>query len=106
MEQGVERRDAQADQVRGRREVRLVGDASARVEADRPRLQPLAEVGGEVARLAVVACDDDGGLPGGERPVDAVEEPGDEVRAHRGRDERLPAFARQRDPAGVVGEMA
>ena len=35
VEQRVERGDAQADEVRRRREVRLVGDAAARVEADR-----------------------------------------------------------------------
>ena len=60
IEQRVERGDPQADEVRRRREVRLVGDAAARVEADGPRPQPGAQVGGEVARAAVVAGDDDG----------------------------------------------
>ena len=52
---GVERGDAQADEVRRRREVRLVGHAAAGVEAHGPRREPRAQVGGEVARLAVVA---------------------------------------------------
>ena len=39
----------------GRREVRLVGHAAARVEAHGPRAQPRAQVGGEVAGRAVVA---------------------------------------------------
>ena len=63
VEDGVERGDAQADQVRRRREMGLVGDAPARVEADGPRAQPRAEVGGEVAGRAVVARDDHGGAP-------------------------------------------
>ena len=58
LQQRVERRDAQADEVRRRREMRLVGDAAAGVEAHRPRVQPGAQVGREVARLAVVAGDD------------------------------------------------
>ena len=57
--QRVERGDAQADEVRRRGQVRLVGDAAARVEAHGPRLQPRAHVGGEVARVAVVAGDDE-----------------------------------------------
>ena len=62
-EQRVERGDAQADEVRRRREVRLVGDAAARVEAHGPRAQPRAQVGGEVAGLAVVAGDDERRAP-------------------------------------------
>ena len=45
--------------MRRRGEVRLVGDAAARVEAHRARLEPGAQAGGEVARGAVVAGDDD-----------------------------------------------
>ena len=60
-QQRVERGDAQADEVRRRREVRLVGDAAARVEAHRPRGEPVAQVGGQVARLAVVGGDDQRG---------------------------------------------
>ena len=54
----VERGDAQADEVRRRREVGLVGDAAARVVADRARGQPRLQVGGEVTRGAIVADDD------------------------------------------------
>ena len=56
----VERGHAQADQVGGRREVRLVGDAAARVEAHGARAQPRAQVGGQVARGPVVGGDDHG----------------------------------------------
>ena len=56
-QQRVERRDAQADQVRRRREVRLVGDAARGVVAHPPRRQPGAQVGRQVARGAVVADD-------------------------------------------------
>ena len=69
----VERGDAQADEVRRRRQVRLVGDAAARVVADRARRQPGAQVGGEIARGAVVADDDQRGPLGvlvGERGDD------------------------------------
>ena len=41
--------------MRRRREVRLVGDAAAGIEAHRPRAQPRAQVGREVAGGAVVA---------------------------------------------------
>ena len=55
-EQRVERGDAQADEVRRRREVRLVGDAAARVEAHGPRA-PATRAGRRRGRA-----------PGGRRP--------------------------------------
>ena len=67
-QQRVERGDAQADEVRRRREVRLVGDAAAGVEAHGPRLEPRAQVGGEVARLAVVARHHERRAVGGAAP--------------------------------------
>ena len=94
VEQRVERGDAQADEVGGRREVRLVGDAAARVEADGARAQPRAQVGGEVARGAVVARDDDRGAP-----RVAVGDGRDQVRPQRLRDER--GRARLGEPVGV-----
>ena len=62
--QRVERGDAQADEVRRRREVRLVRDAAAGIEADGPRREPGGEVGGQVAGLAVVAGDHERRLVG------------------------------------------
>ena len=102
----VERGDAQADEVRRRREVRLVGDAAARVVADGPRREPGAQVGGEVARRAVVAGDDD------RRPVGRgpVEQRRDQVRAAatatrtRGR-RRAPARRRRSGLGGVRGAV-
>ena len=96
----VQRRDAQADEMRRRREVRLVRDAAARVEAHPPRVQPRAQVAGEIARLAVVAGDDERRARGvlvGERRQD--------VRPQRRGRERAPAVARERRRAGVVGEV-
>ena len=81
-QQRVERGDAQADEVRRRREVRLVGDAAARVEAHRPRSEPVAQVGGQVAGLAVVGGDDQRGTAG-HRSVEAVEQRADDVRRGR-----------------------
>ena len=106
LEQRVERGDAEADEVRRRREVRLVGDAAARVEAHGPRREPVAQVGGEVARLAVVAGDDERGPAVREGVVDAVEERGDEVRAQRGGDERAAALARERGAVGARRELS
>ncbi len=59
LQERVERRHAQADEVRRRRQVRLVGDAAARIQAHGSRMQPRTQVAGEVARLAIVARDDD-----------------------------------------------
>ena len=106
LEQRVEGGDAEADEVRRRREVRLVRDAAARVEAHGARREPVAEVGGEVAGLAVVARDDERGTAFGEGVVDAVEERGDEVRAQRGGDERAAAVARERDAVGAGCELS
>ena len=91
--------------MRRRREVRLVGDAAARVEAHRARREPGAQVGGELERLAVVAGDDDRRAAGGERVVDAVEQRRDEVGAQRARDERAAALAREARAGGVVLEL-
>ena len=66
-EQRVERGDAQADEVRRRREVGLVGDAARGVEAHRARRQPGPQVGGQVARGAIVADDDERRPVGGQR---------------------------------------
>ena len=59
VQQGVESGHAQSHEVRRRRQVRLVGDAAARVEAHGPRAQPCAQVRREVACAAVVAGHDD-----------------------------------------------
>ena len=99
-EQGVERGHAQADEVRRRREVRLVGDAAAGVEAHRPRLEPRAQVGGEVARLAVVARHHERRAVGRR----ALGQRRDEVGAHRLRHERAAAVGDQRGAVGVLGE--
>jgi hypothetical protein len=99
VEQRVERRDAQADQVGRRREVRLVGDAAARVDADRPRGEPRAQVGGEVAGLAVVAGDDE------RRPRRAVGQRRDDERAQRPGHERAAAVAHERGGLRVVVEV-
>ena len=101
VEQGVERGDAQADEVGGRREVRLVGDAAARVEADGARSQPRAQVGGEVAGGAVVAGDDDRGAP-----RVAVGDGRDQVRPERLRDERGRARLGEPGRVGMTLEMA
>ena len=58
LEQRVERRDAQADEVRRGREVRLVAHAAGRVEAHRRRRPERAQVEREVAGHAVVGGDD------------------------------------------------
>ena len=54
----VERADPQADQVRRRRQVRLVAGAARRVVADPARRQVGAERAGEVAGADVVGGDD------------------------------------------------
>ena len=100
VEHRVERGDAEADEVRRRREVRLVGDAAARVEADGPRAQPRAQVGGEVARGPVVGRDDD------RRAARvAVGDGGDQVRPQRLRDERVRVRLGQPGGVRMVLEM-
>ena len=100
VQQRVERGDAQADEVRRRRQVRLVGDAAARVEAHGPRAQPGAQVGGEVARGAVVAGHDD------RRAAHvAVGQRGEQVRPQRLRDERRAALVGEPRGVGIVLEM-
>ena len=98
--QRVERGDAQADEVRRRRQMRLVGDAAARVVADRARRQPGAQVGGEIARGAIVADDDQRGALGV-----LVGERGDDERAQREADERGPALVGEADGRRIVFEV-
>src|SRR4029078_6653856 len=109
--QGVQRRDAQADEVRRRRQVRLVGDAAARGGADPARRQPgaqggggesarrqlRAQVGGEIAGGAVVADDDQRGPLGV-----LVGERGDDEGAQREADERGAALVGKADGLRIV----
>ena len=99
-EQGVERGHPQADEVRRRREVRLVGDAAAGVEAHRARLEPGAQVGGEVAGLAVVARHHERRAVG----MRALGERRDEVGPHRLRHERTAAIGDEGCTVVVFGE--
>ena len=82
-EQRVERGDAQADEVRRRREMRLVAHAARRVEAHRARREEGLQVGGEVARGAVVAGDDQRGALG-IRVDQRREQVGPQARGHEG----------------------
>ena len=65
LSQGIERRHAQAGEMRRRRDVREVAGAARRVEVDRPGRQVGAQVGREVPRRAVVTADDQRGAGGG-----------------------------------------
>src|SRR3954451_7002490 len=105
-EQRVERRDAEADEVRRRREVRLVRDAAARVEAHGARGEPVAQVGGEVARLAGGAGGAERGPAARQGVVDAVEKAGDQVRAQARGDERAAAVLGERDAVGTRCELS
>ena len=98
--QRVERGDSQADQMRRRRQVRLVGDAAARVVAHGARAQPRAQVLREVTRRAVVARDHDG-----RAPHVAIGQRGDHERPQRLRDERRAALVGQLRGRGIVLEM-
>ena len=100
LEQRVEGGDPQADQVRRRGQMRLVGDAAARVVADGPRLEPASEPGGQVPGGAVVAGDDDRG-----RRRIAVEQRGQQVWPQRLGHERAPATVRERGGLRVVVGM-
>jgi len=94
VDERVERRDPQADEVRRRHQVGLVADAARRVEADRPRREELLEVGRQVARGAVVAGHHE------RRAVGlGVEQRGEQVGAHALRHE-----GPLRRLAGSVGE--
>jgi hypothetical protein len=99
-QQGVEGGHAQADQVRRRREVRLVGHAAAGVEAHRSRLEPRPQVGGEVAGLAVVAGHHERRAVG----MGALGQRRDEVGPHRLRHERTAAIGDEGGAVGVLGE--
>ena len=101
LENRIEGRHPEADQVRRRGQVRLVRDAAAGVEAHRPRLEPGAQVGGEVARRAVVARDHHG-----RAPHVAVGDRRDQERPERLRDERARARALELRRVRVVLEMA
>jgi hypothetical protein len=83
----VERRHPEAHEVRRRGQMRLVGDAAARVVAHGARLEPGAQVDREVARRAIVARHHDGRPPS--VPVGHC---GDHERAQRLRDECRPAL--------------
>ena len=99
-QQSVERGHAQADEVRRRREVRLVGDAAAGIEAHAARLEPRAQVGGEVAGLAVVARHHERRAVG----MRALGQRRDQVGPHRLRHERTAAIGDERGTVGVFGE--
>ena len=101
LEQGVERRDPQPDEVRRRLEVRLVGDAARRVEAHPTRPQPGAEVAGELAGGAIVGGDDDGGS----RLIRMGEQRGDQERAQRRGAERLAAVTGERESLIALREV-
>ncbi len=89
--QRVQGGDAQAGQVRRRGQVGLVGHAPGRVQAHGPRVQELLEVGGQVARLAVVAGHDQ------RRPLRVqVGQRGQQVRAQAGGHEHALGLARGR----------
>ncbi len=105
-EQRVERRHAHADEVRRRVELRLVGDPARRVEADRSRVQPRAQVAGQLAGGLVVRRDHQRRTAESDRAVDPVERPGDHERAHRRGDEHPPTFPGDPRPGGFVGEVA
>ena len=77
----VESGDAQADQVRGRVEMGLVAHAAGRVEAHGAGREEGLQVGGEVARRAVVARHHQRGAA-----RLGVEQRGEQVRAQAGRD--------------------
>ena len=96
-EQGVERGDAQAHEVRRGGQVRLVVDAAARVVADDAGVQPGPQPGGEVARGAVIAGHHDRRL----RRV-AVQQRGDQVGPQRLGDERLAALAQKRGGLRII----
>ena len=103
VEQGVERRDPQPDEMRWGREVRLVLDSPCWVEPDRPWAQERPQIGGQVARGAVVAGDHESGPPGLE-----VEQGGEQVRAHAARHERAlgrlaSGLGQGRDRRVIVG---
>ncbi len=97
-QQRVERRDAQADEMRRRREMRLVRDAPRRVEAHRPRREPSAQVGREIARVAVVAGDDEQRLA---RVL--LRERRDDIRPQRQRHERTATIACKHGHGRIVG---
>ncbi len=98
--QRVERGDPQAHEVGGRREVRLVRDAAARVVADGARPQPGPEVLCEVARRAVVARHHHG------RPAHvAVGQRREHERPQRLADECRTALVGQLGGRGVVIEV-
>ena len=99
-EQGVERGHAQAHEVRGRRQMRLVGHAARGVEAHPPRCQPGAQVGREVAGGAIVAHDHQRG-PQALGPAH-VGQRGQQVGAQRARHEGVTALLGERERGGIL----
>jgi len=98
VDQRVDRGDPQADQVRRRREVRLVGDTAARVPAGTLRRQPRAELVGELAGLVVATGDDE------QRRVALGGERGDGVGAQRLGDDGAPPVEHLA-PRGIAVEV-
>ncbi len=98
LRQRVERRDAQANQVRWRRQMGLIGDSPARVVAHRPRREPGPEREREIAGGAVVAGDHDRG-----GPALLVEQRREHVRPQRLRHEHAPALLGE--PRKVLGVL-
>jgi hypothetical protein len=78
----VERRDAQPHEVGRRRQVRLVLHAARRVEAHRARGEEGLEVGGEVARRAVVTRHHERGT-GGIRVHERCQQVRAQARGHK-----------------------
>ena len=93
-EKRVERRDAQADQVRRRGQVRLVAHAARRIEAHLPGGEKCPQVGGQVAGRSIVAGHHQRRTLGL-----GVEQAGQQVGPQAGRDESALRLG-----AGGVGE--
>ena len=87
----IERADAQADEMRRRRQMRLVAGAARRVVANPPRGQIGAERPGEVASANVVGGDDQR-RPIGERLV-GIEQGGQQIRPDRARSAQVDRVA-------------
>ena len=94
----IERPDPQPDQVRRRRQVRLVAGAARRVVADPARRQVGAERAGEVAGADVVGGDDQR-RPPAERLV-GVEQRGEQIGPDRAEARRSTASPARSGPRG------
>ncbi|CAB4926681.1 unannotated protein [freshwater metagenome] len=102
----VERGDAHADEVRRRGEVRLVRHAARGVEPHGPRVQPGAQVAGQLARGLVVRGHDERRPAQADGAVDPVQRARDHERPHRRGDEDPAALAGDACARGFVGEVA